>query len=108
LTSGKEQRTQVPFEASGKLRHEERVQWWKEYDAAPFCVFGHYAAFGGETSPSFRAVCIDFAVASRWQERKALSFDGQYRGKLAAARFPEQVIVFDDGNAKAIGNGKLE
>ena len=44
LTSGKERRVAVPFEAGGKLRYAGRVNWWED-DAAdePLCVFGHYA-----------------------------------------------------------------
>lgn len=62
LTSGLERRVRVPFEASGKLRLEERVPWWNDYREAPLCVFGHYAKFRGEF-PFSRAICVDFAVA---------------------------------------------
>ena len=71
LTSGKERRAAKPFEASGKLRYQERVPWWHEYDAVPFCVFGHYSMYRGQDRGTSRAICADYAVAKRWQERKA-------------------------------------
>ena len=98
LASGKERRVETPFESSGKLRYEERVPWWKDYTATPICVFGHYSNYRGETSLSSRAICVDFAVAKRWQERKQPSFDGTFRGCLAAVRFPENCVVFDNGD----------
>ena len=98
LTSGKERRVETPFESSGKLRYEERVSWWEEYTANPICVFGHYSNYRGETSLSSRAICVDFAVAKRWQERKQPSFAGTFRGSLAAVRLPEGCVVFDNGD----------
>ncbi len=98
LTSGKERRVKTPFEASGKLRYEERVPWWEDYTANPLCVFGHYSNYRGGTSLSSRAICVDFAVAKRWQERKQPSFDGTFRGCLAAVRLPEGCVVFDNGD----------
>ena len=104
LTSGKERRVKTPFEASGKLRFEERVPWWEEYNANPLCVFGHYSNYRGETSLSSRAICADFAVAKRWKERKGPSFDGTFRGCLAAVRFPERCVVFDNGDIEHFQN----
>jgi len=98
LASGKERRVGTPFESSGKLRYEERVSWWEEYTANPICVFGHYSKYRGEMSLSSRAICVDFAVAKRWQERKQKSFNGTFRGSLAAVRFPEGCVVFDNGD----------
>jgi len=99
LTSGKERRVEKPFEASGKMRYEERVRWWEKYDAdEPFCIFGHYSNYRGETSFSSRAVCADFAVAKRWQERKEPSFNDRFRGCLGAVRFPDNCVVFDNGD----------
>ena len=103
LSSGKERRVEVPFEASGQLRYEERVRWWEEYDAKPFCVFGHYSDYRGVKSLSSRAICADFAVAKRWQERKEPSFNGTFRGCLGAVRFPELTVMFDTGETEALG-----
>jgi len=104
LTSGKERRVTTPFEASGKLRYEERVQWWHDYDAEQFCVFGHYSFFEGVSNSSGRAICIDYAVAKRWMERKAPNFDGTFKAKLAALRFPEMTLMFDVGETKPVAN----
>lgn len=103
LSSGKEQRIEPPFYASGKLRHEERVQWWPEYDADQLCIFGHYSIYRGATNLSGRAICTDFAVAKRWHERKSSSFDGTFRGCLGAIRIPENCVVFDNGDIEQIG-----
>lgn len=102
LSSGKERRIEPPFYASGKWRYEERVQWWKDYDSDQLCIFGHYSNYRGETSLSERAICTDFAVAKRWQERKASSFDGTFRGSLGAVRFPENYVMFDNGDCENI------
>ena len=97
LTSGRERRVETPFESSGKVRYEERVKWWKDYCADEICVFGHYSFFKGQFSSCGKAICIDYAVAKRWEERKAPDFDGTFRGKLATLRVPEMTLMFDDG-----------
>jgi hypothetical protein len=97
LTSGRERRAAVPFEAGGKVRHEERVLWWEGYSDPEFCVFGHYGAPPGEPHGQGRAICVDYGVSKRRKERLETGFDGTYKGKLATIRFPEQVIIFDDG-----------
>jgi len=97
LTSGKERRVETPFEASGKVRYEERVPWWEEYKAGPLCVFGHYSNYRGQASLWSPAICTDFAVAKRLQERKQSLFDGTFRGCLGAVRVPEQVVVYNNG-----------
>ena len=94
ITSGLEYRTEVPFEAGGKLRHERRVEWWRDYDATPTCVFGHYADLGWETARSPRAVCVDFGVAGRYRERKLTSAE-DYSGRLGALRLPERQVFTD-------------
>lgn len=104
LTSGKERRVKKPFEASGKMRYEERVRWWDEYEAdEPLCVFGHYSQYRGESVSASRAICADFAVAKRWQERKEPSFNGTFRGRLGAVRLPENTLHFDDGTQQEFG-----
>ena len=96
LTSGPERRVAEPFWAAGKLRHLERVQWWLRYISDAFCVFGHYSTYRGEERSSASAFCADYAVAKRWQERNEGS-ESDFRGLLGAVRFPEQVVVFDNG-----------
>jgi hypothetical protein len=112
LTSGPEEKAAEPFEAMGKLRYERRMAWWHHYQG-PLCVFGHYwritlpwevdnerlftdvpwnATLGnGET------MCIDYSVGKRFMERAAPDFNGVFQTRLAALRFPERVLFFDDG-----------
>jgi diadenosine tetraphosphatase ApaH/serine/threonine PP2A family protein phosphatase len=92
LTSGLEERSAEPIEAGGKVRHERRVPWWDDYEDV-FCVFGHYAEPDRSPLVTGRSFCVDFGVGKRWTERLA----GQRNGcKLAALRFPEKVVVFDE------------
>jgi hypothetical protein len=102
ITSGKEERVEIPFEASGKLRYEDRIHWWHDYDEKRICVFGHYSFFKGEFNSPGRAICNDFAVAKRWIERQAADFDGTFRTKLAGLRIPEMTWVFDDGKSESL------
>lgn len=99
LTSGLERRIETPFEAGGKTRHEERVPWWEDY-RGEFCVFGHYSLPYGEPRGDASAFCVDFGVGKRWTERRP-DFKGPNLWKLAAVRFPERVVVFDDGGRQA-------
>jgi hypothetical protein len=115
LTSGLERRLARPSRASGKPRLEGRVPWWEDYGHdEPFCVFGHYwrillpdedrfdglfddarpyAALGkGGT-----ALCLDYSVGKRHRERLAGISPAAYRTRLAALRWPERLLVFDDG-----------
>ena len=102
LTSGNERRVKPPFFASGKWRYEERVLWWDPGGVAPFCVFGHYAIYRGKARSTSTAFCADFAVAKRWEERKAATFNGTYRGQLGAVRLPEHTVHFDNGDIEPI------
>lgn len=95
LTSGLEKRLAVPFEASGKSRYLERVNWWEGYDPPELCVFGHYAIPFSKPRGHGRAVCVDFGVGKRWTERPGSDHD--FKFKLAALRIPENELVFDDG-----------
>jgi hypothetical protein len=119
LTSGHERPTAEPFEAGGKLRDRERVRWWEDYADDPFCVFGHYwrtpVPGAGKTQRLFdavpphaalgagRAMCIDYSAGARWLERLNVEFDGTYATRLAALRWPEKTLVFDDGERVPIG-----
>ncbi|MAV37337.1 MAG: hypothetical protein CMJ59_17995 [Planctomycetaceae bacterium] len=104
ITSGTERRVETPFEASGKLRYEERVPWWHDYQADDLCIFGHYSLPQGKPHSFGKAHCIDYAVAKRWIERKAPHFDGTFQAKLAALRIPEMTVIFDDGETDPLPN----
>lgn len=94
LTSGPEERVAVPFVSSGKTRFERRVQWWNTY-SGPFCVFGHYSILDGQPRGNESTFCIDYGVGKRWTERKQGKAKN-FKLKLAALRWPEQRVVFDE------------
>lgn len=118
LTSGVERKGDVPFFSSHKWRFVDRVQWWDEYDDTVPVIIGHYWRMAepvgrvsvGKGDPYlFHGVdphvwhgrhhnvfCVDFSVGGRWRERQ----DGNALGarfKLAAMRWPEKELVFDNG-----------
>jgi hypothetical protein len=96
LTSGPEHRVETPLIVGGKPRYQDRVHWWNDFDDQALCVFGHYAIPYGQPRGNGLAFCTDYGVAYRWKERRALV--ERYETRLAALRFPEQMIVFDDGS----------
>lgn len=122
LTSGVERKGTEPFFSGGKWRFAERVAWWETYSDPTPVVVGHYwrrvrkvdrAALGKgnpdlfEETPPFawhgrrgNVFCVDFSAGGRWIERK----DGTPVGhnfKLAALRWPERELQFDDGHREA-------
>lgn len=104
LTSGPERIALKPFDAAGKTRHHERDPWWYDYPlrSDTFCVFGHYSRYRTEPRDSATAFCADYAVAKRWQERLQPGFSGGFDGLLAAVRFPEKVVQFDNGDTEPV------
>ncbi len=108
LTSGIEVRADKPFEAAGKVRSEARFPWWNDYADEVLCVFGHYGrspVLGGDdhlfdgcqpNAPlgNGYAMCIDYGIANRWEERLNGNIGST---RLGALRFPEKEVVFDDG-----------
>lgn len=102
LTSGPERRAATPFHKGGKLRHLERVEWWAEYREDVPCDFGHDALKADKLHVFGKAVCVDYGSGYRSAERSAPGFSGRFQNRLAAARFPEGRIVFEDGSSEAI------
>ncbi len=118
LTSGVERTGKRAFFAGGKWRFSDRVAWWDEYDQEIPVVVGHYwrrlnameqASVGKEDLDLFQDIsplhwhgkrhnvfCADFSVGGRWAARK--SGDSLHEHfKLAALRWPERELLFDDG-----------
>jgi len=120
LTSGPERVTDRPFFANGKWRMCDRVRWWDEYTDDTPVVVGHYwraadheeedddASLSGGKPNLFadarphawvgarrNVYCVDFSIGGRYRERSrgATSF----KTRLAAARWPERLLIFDDG-----------
>jgi len=127
LTSGVERKGTVPFYSGGKWRFNERVAWWDHYEDATPVVVGHYwrrinkvdrATLGKGDQDLFenthpvhwhgkagKVFCVDFSAGGRWSERKAGTPVGK-DFKLAALRWPEQSVHFDDGQVHgALGFG---
>ena len=118
LTAGVERECRAPFYAGGKWRFVQRVAWWNEYVDDQAVIVGHYwrrlqpgdaPAHGpqaenlfGHTPPlSWHGLrgnvfCVDYSVGGRWLARQQ-GEDPNRRFKLAAMRWPERELVFDDG-----------
>lgn len=125
LTSGVERRTEKPFFASGKWRMVERVPWWHEYQDTVPVIVGHYWRwFDAETraliskgeADLFAAgapndwvgarnnvYCVDFSVGGRYKERE-LGRQSPWGTRLAAVRWPEHELMFDEGQRLPLGS----
>jgi hypothetical protein len=117
LTSGMERLAKDPFFSSGQWRFAERVRWWDEYDDEIPVIVGHYwrqftpldrTSLGKGDSDLFTDVpptqwlgqkhnvfCVDYSVGGRYAERSS-GHVGE-RTRLAALRWPERDLVFDNG-----------
>lgn len=76
--------------------------------------FGFPVIPDGEPRAGNSAFCVDYGVGQRWNERRAGKASG-FAHKLAAVRFPERQVVFDEGSksdlptgTKSEGQGMLE
>lgn len=118
LTSGIERLATSSFYATGKWRMVDRVAWWHDYHDTAAVIFGHYwrwssqeaqqlfsrgepDLFSGQDAnrwlgPRANAFCVDFSAGVRYRERP-LAPGRRYLGRLAAVRWPERELVFDDG-----------
>jgi hypothetical protein len=129
VTSGLERVAERVFFASGKWRMVDRFSWWDEYRDVTPVIIGHYWRWPitgaretysrgepdlfkehavhhwfGEKDNVF---CVDFAVGARYKERA----DGPKAGfecRLAAVRWPEQGLVFDDGRTFELAGRSME
>lgn len=120
LTSGLERVTAVPFFASGQWRFVERVPWWTHYRDVTPVVFGHYwrwhdrtrvkglmkdglYPFGNDQPDEWHrnldghevGFCVDFSAGVRFKERQHGRTE-RFHGRLAALRWPEKTVVFDE------------
>jgi len=118
-TSGVERIADEPFYASGKWRMVDRVPWWDDYRDEVPVIFGHYWRWSRPTGaarysrgerdlfagiahdewlgPRRSAFCVDYSVGVRYRERGHPLPGGRYEGRLAAVRWPERELVYDDG-----------
>lgn len=111
LTSGPERKAAQAFNANGKRRAVERATWWDDYREDVFVVFGHYwrnAPADFQKGPDLfaayephhilgagQAISIDYSVGARSHTELGGT-------RLAALRWPERVLVFDDGQSIGI------
>jgi hypothetical protein len=117
MTSGLERIAETPFFASGKWRMVNRSRWWDDYHEDVPVIVGHYwrwptgssrdalskgepDLFDGLAPQQWfgarrNVYCVDFAVGARYKER-ATGAD-QFECRLGAVRWPERILVFDDG-----------
>jgi len=122
LTSGVEEMGTVTFYAGGKWRFVRRVPWWDAYTDPIPVVVGHYwrrarpmerRVTDKGDSDLFESVhpfawhgarrnvfCVDFSVGGRWVARKS-GEPPEKNFKLAALRWPERTLQFDDGQVHA-------
>lgn len=118
LTSGIEARSAQPFYSGNRWRYSDRTAWWNHYTDEIPVVIGHYwrmfdlpsqpnasrysLLFEGIGPTSWhgrhhRVFCTDYSVGARWRERKADGHAGNTRFRLAALRWPECTLTFDNG-----------
>jgi hypothetical protein len=128
LTSGTEHRAPQPYFLAGKWRMVERGEWWRTYDAQTPVLFGHYwrwpvrdmgrrlgrlardpfpgRAYDEWLGRSERAFCLDYSVGARFAER--LGWPGEpFVTRLAAVRWPERELLFDDGSGAQLGCARV-
>jgi diadenosine tetraphosphatase ApaH/serine/threonine PP2A family protein phosphatase len=118
LSSGVELPIGEPFFAGGAWRFVQRASWWDDYADPVPVIIGHYwrrfaapgARAAGAAGPDLFAelpalcwhgacrqvFCIDFSVGGRFHERRH-GRAARFEGRLAALRWPERSVFFDDG-----------
>jgi hypothetical protein len=129
LTSGTEHRAAAPYFLAGKWRMVERGEWWRSYAAATPVLFGHYwrwptpdtgERMGRHARDPFpdrsahewlgarhTAFCNDYCVGARFAERQG--WPGEpFRTRLAAVRWPERELLFDDGRGVELAVADLD
>lgn len=125
VTSGLEAPSERPIWAGGRWRMTQRARWWNDYRDAETVVMGHYwrrdaraepAAVTGDwdyplgdyeaydwMGPRRNVFCVDYSVGGRYAER-ARGGSAPWQTRLAALRWPERELVFDDGERRALAH----
>ena len=123
VTSGLEGPSERPIWAGGRWRMTNRARWWNSYRDRPAVVMGHYwrrdaraepAAVTGDwdyplgdfgpyewMGPRRNVFCVDYSVGGRYAER-ARGDVAPYQTRLAALRWPDRELVFDDGERRPL------
>lgn len=113
LTSGLEEKSKIPFFSGNRWRYSDRIPWWNNYTDAIPVVIGHYwrlsnpdqhqslsrySQLFNNLSPIEwhgalnNVFCVDYSVGAKWRDRSNKS-----KFRLAALRWPERTLVFDNG-----------
>ena len=120
LTSGVEKLVSELFYAGGRWRGTGRCPWWEDYREDVPVVIGHYwrtwqpdpntvaaernllptqpTAWHGAKNNVF---CVDFSIGASWRVRKFPEKYPPQQFRLAALRWPERTLMFDDGEVVA-------
>lgn len=123
LTSGEERAARKTYPAGGKFRFVDRVPWWNNYHDDQAVIIGHYWRLYNfaivkrprtagidifkDTTPDQwlgarnNVYCVDFSVGGRGS-----NFSSDVC-RLAAVRWPEATLVFDNGEEMATNYGAL-
>ncbi len=118
LTSGLEAPAETPAWAGGRWRMTNRTRWWQDYRDEPTVLIGHYWRRDARATPADvtgdwdyplgdyepydwmgprrNVFCLDYSVGGRYIER-ARGRTAPFMCRLAAMRWPERELVFDDG-----------
>lgn len=125
LTSGIEARSAAPFYSGNRWRYSDRTAWWDSYTDDTPVVIGHYWRMFdlpsinnasrysllfdhvGATSwhgRNHRVFCVDYSVGARWRDRKSDHPERRTRFRLAALRWPECTLIYDNGEQLATQN----
>jgi hypothetical protein len=118
LTSGVEAPAPAPSWAGGMWRMTKRAQWWNDYYEIVPVVVGHYWRVDAKSAPANvtgdwdyvfedygayewlgpkgNVFCVDYSAGGRYVERRR-GRTSDFECRLAALRWPECELVFDDG-----------
>ena len=109
ITCGTETPAAVPHYAGGRWRFVERSAWWNDYHDTPAVIIGHYWRSWYAPHPLIptppqswfgarhNVFCCDYAVGARWRDRQNGIPPTASTYRLAALRWPEKELVFDNG-----------
>lgn len=127
ILSGHEGIVNKPFYAGGQWRFIKRLSWWEKYEGRQDVVIGHYwrkvksskilegfddnmfgeSDYNEWIGKNKNVFCVDYCVGARYKERKESDNVGDVT-KLAALRWPENVLFFDTGEILETKNYKKE
>ncbi len=122
VTSGLEAPSGRPVWAGGRWRMTSRARWWEAYRDAPAVIVGHYWRRDARAAveitgdwdyplgdhgpydwmgPRRNVFCVDYSVGGRYAERMRGGAP-PWQTRLAALRWPERELVFDDGERRSL------